>query len=104
MFLCINLLGWKIFIQSKRALRALKALVKLQALVRGHLVRKQTAYALRRLQALVRAQVRARAGRGFSSESPHSSIKSSHVSYPVRDILLSFFILAILISLKLYTH
>ncbi|KAL7123115.1 hypothetical protein ACP275_01G085700 [Erythranthe tilingii] len=63
---------------SRRALRALKALVKLQALVRGHLVRKQTAYTLRRLQALVRAQVRARAGRCLSSDSPHSSIKSSH--------------------------
>ncbi|KAL6501653.1 IQ-domain [Orobanche gracilis] len=67
---------------SRRALRALKALVKLQALVRGHLVRKQTAYALRRLQALVRAQVRARAGRVLNSESPHSSMKFSHFSYP----------------------
>ncbi|KAL6550033.1 IQ-domain [Orobanche minor] len=67
---------------SRRALRALKALVKLQALVRGHLVRKQTAYALRRLQALVRAQARARAGRVMNSESPHSSMKFSHFSYP----------------------
>ncbi|KAL8556918.1 hypothetical protein ACS0TY_004406 [Phlomoides rotata] len=66
---------------SRRALRALKALVKLQALVRGHLVRKQTAYALRRLQALVRAQVRARAGRALNSESPQSSTKSSHFNY-----------------------
>ncbi|KAI3468784.1 hypothetical protein Pfo_025447 [Paulownia fortunei] len=66
---------------SRRALRALKALVKLQALVRGRLVRKQTAYALRRLQALVRAQVRARAGRVLISESPHSSMKSSHFNY-----------------------
>ncbi|KAK6137529.1 LOW QUALITY PROTEIN: hypothetical protein DH2020_028727 [Rehmannia glutinosa] len=66
---------------SRRALRALKALVKLQALVRGHLVRKQTAYALRRLQALVRAQVRARSGRVLMSESPHSSMKSSHFNY-----------------------
>ncbi|KAH6759629.1 hypothetical protein C2S52_022887 [Perilla frutescens var. hirtella] len=67
---------------SRRALRALKGLVKLQALVRGHLVRKQTAYAMRRLQALVRAQVRARAGRALMSESPHSSTKSSHFNYP----------------------
>ncbi|GFQ01349.1 hypothetical protein PHJA_002278800 [Phtheirospermum japonicum] len=66
---------------SRRALRALKALVKLQALVRGHLVRKQTAYALRRLQALVRAQARARAGRVLNSESPQSSMKSSHFNY-----------------------
>ncbi|XP_051115125.1 protein IQ-DOMAIN 22-like [Andrographis paniculata] len=67
---------------SRRALRALKALVRLQALVRGHLVRKQTAYILRRLQALVRAQGRARGGRVHVPESPHSSIKSSHFTYP----------------------
>ncbi|XP_047941458.1 protein IQ-DOMAIN 22-like [Salvia hispanica] len=67
---------------SRRALRALKALVKLQALVRGHLVRRQTAYAMHRLQALVRAQVRARAVRALMSESPHSSTKSSHFNYP----------------------
>ncbi|KAL0393494.1 UNVERIFIED_CONTAM: protein IQ-DOMAIN 20 [Sesamum latifolium] len=67
---------------SRRALRALKALVKLQALVRGHLVRKQTAYVLKRLQALLRAQVRARTGRILISESPHSNTKSSQFNYP----------------------
>ncbi|KAL0329742.1 UNVERIFIED_CONTAM: protein IQ-DOMAIN 20 [Sesamum radiatum] len=66
---------------SRRALRALKALVKLQALVRGHLVRKQTAYVLKRLQALLRAQVRARTGRILVSESPHSNTKSSQFNY-----------------------
>ncbi|KAG8382285.1 hypothetical protein BUALT_Bualt05G0060900 [Buddleja alternifolia] len=63
---------------SRRALRALKALVKLQALVRGHILRKQTADILRQMQALVRAQARARAGRVLASEATHSSIKSSH--------------------------
>ncbi|XP_057487023.1 protein IQ-DOMAIN 22-like [Actinidia eriantha] len=63
---------------ARRALRALRGLVKLQALVRGNIVRKQTTDMLRIAQALLRAQQRARAGRAQISESPHSSTKSSH--------------------------
>ncbi|KAJ7534279.1 hypothetical protein O6H91_13G087500 [Diphasiastrum complanatum] len=48
---------------SRRALRALKALVKLQALVRGNAVRRQTRKALQCMQALVRVQSRVRAKR-----------------------------------------
>ena len=53
-------------------MRALKALVKLQALVRGYLVRRQAAATLQSMQALVRAQAAVRARRaGVAAALPH---------------------------------
>ncbi|EFJ09364.1 hypothetical protein SELMODRAFT_428081 [Selaginella moellendorffii] len=48
---------------ARRALRALRGLVRLQALVRGHAVRRQATMTLRCMQALVRVQARVRARR-----------------------------------------
>ncbi|KAK8583510.1 hypothetical protein V6N13_108866 [Hibiscus sabdariffa] len=71
---------------ARRALRALKALVKLQALVRGHIVRKQTADMLRRMQTLVRLQARARASRAYVTKSFDSTCKISHSRNAVHEI------------------
>lgn len=84
----VILTNFWIMSKARRALRALKALVKLQALVRGHIVRKQTADMLKRMQTLVRLQDRARATRSLMSESVHSSSKSSLSYNPVSRPLL----------------
>lgn len=45
-----------ILTQSRRAFHALKGIIRLQALVRGHLVRRQAVVTLRSLQGVVRLQ------------------------------------------------
>ncbi|KAJ0969828.1 hypothetical protein J5N97_022705 [Dioscorea zingiberensis] len=61
---------------ARRAFRALRSLVKLQALVRGAYVRRQAQIAVHCMQVLVRLQVRVRA-RQLLSTSGHAEL-----SYP----------------------
>ncbi|KAF8721014.1 hypothetical protein HU200_023426 [Digitaria exilis] len=53
---------------ARRALRALKGLVRLQALIRGQAVRRQTAATLRGLESLMRIQARHRSRSGVEEE------------------------------------
>jgi hypothetical protein len=55
-------------LQARRALRALKGLVRLQALIRGQAVRRQTAATLRGLESLVKIQARQRARSGGAGD------------------------------------
>lgn len=60
--------------QARKALGALRGIVKLQALVRGQLVRKQAMATLRCMKALLRAQDRACAHRiRINSNQTHST-------------------------------
>ncbi|KAK1394430.1 hypothetical protein POM88_013486 [Heracleum sosnowskyi] len=61
--------------QAIKDLKALKGLVKIQALVRGHLVRKQTSEMLRCMNALMSIQVRARVQRIQMTEEPPIIVK-----------------------------
>lgn len=50
-------------VKARRAFRALKGIIRLQALVRGHLVRRQAVATLRCMQAIVKFQALVRGRR-----------------------------------------
>uniref|UniRef100_A0A0E0KDT6 DUF4005 domain-containing protein n=1 Tax=Oryza punctata TaxID=4537 RepID=A0A0E0KDT6_ORYPU len=58
---------------ARRALRALKGLVRLQALIRGQAVRRQTAATLRGLESLMKIQARQRARASSAAAADHPS-------------------------------
>ncbi|KAJ4912282.1 IQ-domain 19 [Raphanus sativus] len=72
---------------ARKALRALKGLVKLQALVRGYLVRKQATATLRCMQALLTLQAKAREQR--IRMIGDSTPKSTNPRTPIHKILIN---------------
>ncbi|KAA8530335.1 hypothetical protein F0562_005044 [Nyssa sinensis] len=68
---------------ARRAYRALKGIIRLQALVRGHLVRRQAVATLRCMQAIVKFQALIRGRRVRLSDAGHEVLKKCNPEEPL---------------------
>ncbi|KAF2593830.1 hypothetical protein F2Q70_00043130 [Brassica cretica] len=71
--------------KARKALRALKGIVKLQALVRGYLVRKRAAAMLHSIQALIRVQTAVRSKRNSCHKKEYSNMFQPRHSFDKFD-------------------
>lgn len=72
-------------LQARRAFRALKAMVRIQAIFRGRQVRKQAAVTLRCMQALLRVQTRVRANSVRISPDGQTADEHRHQMDPLKQ-------------------
>ncbi|KAF8089120.1 hypothetical protein N665_0517s0007 [Sinapis alba] len=70
---------------ARKALRALKGIVKLQALVRGYLVRKRAAAMLHSIQALIRVQTAVRSKRNRCHKKEYNNMSQPRHSFDKFD-------------------
>ena len=77
------------FDQARKALKALKGLVKLQALVRGYLIRKQATATLHGMEALIRAQATIRAQKSLGFHKNGDNLDTFRDRFRVRKSIVS---------------
>lgn len=103
-----HLIFFSLCLKARRAFRALKGIIRLQALIRGHLVRRQAVATLRCMRSIVKFQALARGRRVRLSNTEVQQLKkcrlheipvTPHRIHPLS--LCCFYLLAALISIPL---